>query len=241
MMSGKNFWYAFILLALAVVTTSCNDDEEEAFEALADVYYINKMADGEMLHGVYYYAYGNKAIESVNVTTPGGESFVLEQSFNLGTTLASEPDSADYTATLPEEGNYLFDITGKNGEVTQVNEMLELSLLPIPEFTQISYNSFNYGYDVEWDDVEAADAYLVRILDEEGNAVFNSYTVNEDVNEYEIVQSANGYWDKTPHDNQVYYFQILAYTFDEGADNSNFVYNIEQISLGETQVVWGEE
>lgn len=239
-MTGRNFFYAIILLAAPLMMTSCNDDEPEAFEALADVYYISQMSDGELQYGTYYYAYGNGPINSVTVTLPGGDEVELDESFNTGTTWANEPDSADFSSDLPEEGNFLFNVVSENGESLQVTEMLEVDSLAIPAFTKTEYGDNTFGYSLEWNDVEGADAYLVRIIDEDGEIIYNSYTINGDVNEYEMLQETTGYWDESPSANETYTFQILAYSFDDDADASNYVYNIQQISMGETTIVWGE-
>ncbi|HKJ80254.1 MAG TPA: hypothetical protein VKA10_11995 [Prolixibacteraceae bacterium] len=240
-MTGRNLFYAITLLAVAISISSCNDNEQVIFEADADVYWLSKMNDGEIQHGVYYFAYGNNPINTVTVTLPGGEEIDLDKSFNAATTWANEPDSVDFKGEFPEAGSYLFNVVSESGETVQVSEMLEIDSLEIPVFTQVEYNDTILGYNLEWDDVEGAEAYLVKLINEDGVIVYNSYAVNGDVNAYNILQGGSGYWDESPSANETYVLQILAYLFDDDADNSNYVYNVQQISMGETTIVWGEE
>jgi len=241
-MSKKLFIYSIIALFAGNVFVSCNNDTEEPFQVLADAYYVNQFEQGEVRTAISYYAYANKHIASATVSTPSGETVTLEDELGYSTTWLKEPELTDFSTDIPDEGTYQFTVMSQDGVELVKNDVLENVDLGIPEMDTITYNATNFGYNVTWAELENTDAYMIRVLKEDRQIIFSGYTVGDDVLEYDIVQGNNtGTWEESPQSGETYIFQLSAYVFDDDADNSNYAYNLEEISIGEAEVVWGED
>ena len=220
---------------------SCNKDNEEPFQVFADVYYINRVIQGEVQTAISYYAHANNHIASATAETPDGETITLEDQLGFSTTWMKDPELSDYSIVVPDEGTYKFTVTSQDGVELVKNDVLKNVDLGIPEFDTITYSAVNYGYNVTWNEVENTDAYIVRVLNENGLIIFTGYTVGDDVFEYQVIPGINtGTWTETPQIEEMYILQISAYVFDNDSDNSNYTYNLEEISFSETEIIWGE-
>lgn len=229
-----------IVALLATITLfSCNNDKDEPFEVLGDVYYINQIIDGEMQTGVAYYAFANKSIASATATPPGGETVELSKSLSYWFTWFREPEIEEYTVGYPPDGTYNFEVTSEEGDVVQRSDELEIDTLDIPVITEITYNSNQLGYDITWNKIEKANAFAVKIKNTDGDFIYSSYTLSGHTTNYTVLESGSGQWVENPVDGETYTFQIQAIRFDNDADETNYIYNFEEISIGETEVVWG--
>lgn len=231
-----------ILAVLLTIFTivSCNDFEEE-LEVLTDVYVINKKFGNEVRSANAYYAYANQTLSGATVTLPnnGGE-IELENFTGSIYTFAKEPDDSDFKTTAPVEGSYAFSIRGGNGEVLQVPDILSYDGLGIPEFTKIMFSGTQATLELEWADIPDADGYVIKMFDLDDKLIFNGYGVKGDVNKYTVSSTSNsGYWSETAVNEKPYRLQINAFSYDAEGNNSNYTYNISEISLGETQIEWG--
>jgi len=228
-----------IVLSAVPAIISCNKGEDEAFVVISDVYYINQIIDNEVQTGVAYYAFGNKAITSASVTLPGGGTVELQSNQTFWYTWFKEPDIEEYTTGYPSEGTYDFEITSEAGDVMQSSDELEIDSLEIPVIDSIEYNSNLPGYKVTWNEIEKAHGFVVKIKNSDGNFIFSGYTVSGDTNSYDVIEGGAGQWVENPVDGETYTFQIQALRFDNDANQSNYIYNFEEVSIGETNVVWG--
>ncbi|MGM0622022.1 MAG: hypothetical protein ACQETJ_13305, partial [Bacteroidota bacterium] len=122
--------------ALPFIFWACNDDDETLeFEVYADAFVMKKEIDGEVKHGISYFAYGNKSISSATVTPPSGEPFELVVSEESAFTFLKETSEEEFASSLPQNGSYLFDVESKDGETVQVTEVVENGTLEIPVIT----------------------------------------------------------------------------------------------------------
>jgi hypothetical protein len=232
------FKFIFVLATGALIV-SCND-KEEAFDVLGDVYYITRIIDGEVQTGLAIYVFGNKSITSAKVMPPGGGTITLTENQGFGLSWYKEPEIEEYSQEYPPEGTYNFEITSEDGEVLQSSDILEIDSLEIPEFTALDYNTNIAGYNVTWDEIEKAHAFIVKLKNSDGDFIFSGYTVSGETTSYNIIEGGSGQWGENPVDGETYTFQIQAFRFDNDADQSDYIYNYEEISIGETDVVWGE-
>ena len=241
-MSKKLFIYSIIAFFAGNVFVSCSNDSEEPFQVMTDAYYINQVLQGEERTAISFYAYANDHINSAKVATPAGGTIMLEDELGYSTTWMKEPEITEYSTTIPDEGTYQFTVISEDGVELIRNDVLEDVNLGIPALDTISYNATNVAYRVTWNELENADAYMVRVLNETRQIIFTGYTVGNDVFEYEIGQGANsGTWEESPQSSETYIFQLSAYAFDDDADSFNYAYNLQELSLSETEVIWGEE
>ena len=219
---------------------ACNkDEEEEAFAVSGEAFYINRITDGELKTAVAFYAYANKVISSAAVVHPNGNETELENSSNLGQTWFKEPDLSTYTSEYPADGTYLFEVTSKDGVTLEPVDLLEIDSVGIPDITSTEYNDERFSYQLEWEEAENADAFLVKVLNEDEDIIFSGYLMDKTVTTYELTQS-KGYWDNVPVTDETYVFQVYAYSFEEGASEANYINNIQEVSIAQKEIVWGE-
>ncbi len=231
------FKNAVLILLTVFAAVSCNDYEEE-LEVLTDVYVINKKFGNEVRSANAYYAYASESMLKVTVSIAG----VVElESYSGATfTMAKEPKDADYKTEAPLDGSYVFNIQGYNGEMLQVPDILSYEGIDIPEFTKTKFSGTPLILELEWNDVDGADGYVVKMFDTGGKLIFNGYSVGTDVNKYTITSSSNsGFWSSPAVEGQSYLLQLSAFSYDADANASNAVYNISEISIGEIQIMWG--
>ena len=240
MKTRKIFKDVILALLTGFTVISCNDSEEK-LEVLTDVYAINKKFGNEVKSATAYYAYANQNILSATVTIPNnGGNVELESSQGAFYNMAKEPKDSDFKTTAPVEGSYAFTIKGTNGETLQVPDILNYENLAIPQFTKIKFSGTPYILELEWNVITNADGYFVKMFDLDGKLIFNGYNIKPDANKYIITSSSSsGYWSEAAVDGKSYLLQLNAFANDLEANTSNYIYNISEISLSETQIKWG--
>jgi hypothetical protein len=240
MKAKRIFRNTFLLFITAIAVVSCNETEEQ-LEVLTDVYVINKKIDNVVKSATAYYAYSNQTLSSVTVTIPNnGGNVELETSPGSVYNMAKEPKDSDFKTTAPIKGSYAFTIKGMNGETLQVPDVLNNENLAIPQFTKIKFSGTPFILELEWNVIKEADGYFVKMFDLDGKLIFNGYNIKPEANKYIITSSANsGYWSQTAVDGKSYLLQLNAFINDSEATLSNYIYNISEISLCESQIKWG--
>jgi hypothetical protein len=240
-MKTKRFLKNSISLVLAgIAAVSCNDNEEK-LEVLTDVYVINMKFDGEVKSATAYYAYANKSLMSATVAIPndGGNVTLTAQSgsnFNLG----KEPENSDFTATAPVEGSYSFTVKDMNGETQVVPDVLSYDGLAVPEFSKINFSGSPLTLETEWNAIPETDGYFIKMYNTSGKLIFSGYSVASNILKYSVTSTTNsGYWSEAAVVGQTYLLQINAYTNDAEANSTNASYNIQEVSVGESQITWG--
>ena len=231
---------SIFLIFAGITAVSCNDVEEK-LEVLTDVYVINKDFDGEVKSATAYYAYANKSLMSATVAIPNdGGNIELEAQAGSNFNLGKEPGNSDFTSTAPVEGRYAFTVKDMDGETQVVTDSLSYDGLAVPQFTKINFSGSQVTLETEWNAVAETDGYFIKMYNTSGKLIFSGYNVASNVLKYSVTSSTNsGYWSETAVDGQTYLLQINAYTNDADANNTNAAYNVQEISVGETQITWG--
>lgn len=240
-MKTKGFLKNSIFLILAGFTAvSCNDVEEK-LEVLTDVYVVNKDFDGEVKSATSYFAYANKSLMSASVAIPNnGGNVELETQPGSNFNLAKEPADSDYTTIAPAEGSYTFTVKDMDGEIQVVSDVLSYDGLAVPHFTKINFTGSPFVLETEWAAISNADGFFIKMYNTSGKLIFSGYSVDSNILKYTITGSTNsGYWSETAVEGQTYLLQINAYTNDPEANSSNSAYNVQEISVGESQIEWG--
>ena len=232
-----------LILALPFIFFSCNDEEEEkALELDVDAYIVKRKVDDETKYANAYFAYGTKGIESATVTPPAGAggSVELAASASSISVFFREPVMEDFTPMSPAQGNYVFDVESREGEVLQQSDMLEGEKLEIPEITEVTYQSNIETMTVEWGSETNADGFVVKLLDQNNNVVFISYTLIASAEEYDINQ-ISGNWDGIAYLGEDYTLQVQAFAVESTATEDNGLYNINEVAIAERTVTWGPQ
>lgn len=231
---------SMFLIFAGISVVSCNDVEEK-LEVLTDVYVINKEIDGEVKSATSYFAYANKSLMSATVAIPNnGGNVELESQPGSIFNLAKEPADSDFKTTAPVEGSYVFTVKDMNGETQVVTDILSYDGLAIPQFSKINFTGSPFVLETEWGKITDTKGYFIKMIKPDGKLIFSSYSIGSDVVKYSITGSSNsGYWSETAVDGQTYLLQINAYTNDAEANSSNSAYNVQEISVGESEITWG--
>lgn len=242
-----SFSNLFIGLFLVFGTFSCTDEEEDTlFEAVGDAYYFNKIVDNEKVTALASYAYGNKAIIDAVVSLPDGGTAILDGSLENSYTVFDELNENDFDTVYPEEGTYLFELVSKDEDNLQSSDVLLIEDLEIPEITEIRYESNDFSYDVEWNSIDNADAYLLKMFDSEDQIVFTSNLIDSGESAYTLINGELGAWETEIVIGNTYTVQLFAFIYDGEADPATTgtatspMFNIQEMSVYETDFIWNE-
>lgn len=238
----KVFTYnSLIAIILMFGIISCSEDEEPTpFIAVGDVYYMNKEIDGKKQTAIVYYAFGDKAIASATATSPSGASVSLDESKNSSFTVFNEPKNEDFNENYPEDGTYIFEIVSNEGNQLQSSDLLQIKNLEIPEITEIRYEDLDSSYEIEWNLVNKANGYLIKLFDELGELVFTSDELGSGASSFTLIQDYEGTWEKDIVFGNTYTVLLHAFVYDSDANGNNNLYNIEEVSLTDEDFVWDE-
>lgn len=228
-------------MAISFVFISCfsDDDLKDNLEVYVDAYVIKKNIGDVTSYAPAFFAYGNQLLRSVTVTEIGGsgETIDLTQDFTSILTMSKRPDNNDFLPYPPAASDYLFEVTAESGVTVEEYDFLAYSDMGIPTVTQAEFTNNNKLLEVAWSDVAGADGYMVKILNSEGTEISagsgfeagtNSYTIN-------IVLEN---WYEAPEPGQTYSVQVHAFAYEAEFEPGYEVYNVQEVSIGETTIVW---
>lgn len=239
-MNEKKILTIALLVLLAFGFTSCFDEPEDEFQVEADVYYINKMVNGVWVHGTTYYVYGNQSMSSATVTTPlSGETIELKPAANFYNVMVNSPAEEDYTAFIPEQGNFQFEVTSEKGEVLYSSDEQDFENLEGAVIDSIGYDTGSFLVKVTWNKIDDCDGYYLKMFDAADELVFEGYGVGTDVTEFIVSEYYNtGNWEKEPVDGEDYSLLLQTFVYDNDATTSNASYNIKEVTLTDTTLTW---
>lgn len=217
---------------------SCNDDDNVVpFDVIGDVFVTKRLIDDEAQFAYSYYAYGNQALTMAQVTTPGGTEIQLNSTDNTGYTFGKAASDADFSFNAPVEGNYTFDVIHESIQ----HQAIDLLIFQDIDFTAISTASLeNEILVVEWDENPDAEVYMLRLINQQGDVIFNSPTLPSQAIRYEIDKNTgSGNWlDGYPNNGDTYTLELHAYIFDAEAVDADYTFNIQEVSITEQEVTW---
>ncbi len=228
----------FMLFLAMGILFSCNDDNTTAsFDVVGDVFVTKRIIDDEVKFANSYYAYGNQAMTMAQVTTPVGTEIELNSTDNDGYTYGKTASTSDFTANVPEEGNYAFDVIHEEIQ----HQAIDLLVFQNLDFTVINTASMeNEILVIEWDDNQDAEVYMLRLISEDGNVIFNSTTLPSQTTRFEIdTNTGSGNWlDGYPNNGDTYTLELHAFVFDAEASDVDYTFNIQEVSITEEEVLW---
>jgi hypothetical protein len=220
------------LLILFIIVTgfaACNDDtENDNFDAIGDVSLIKRMINDEIRYTRMYYVYANQPMASAEVSLPEGGSLTLDPADQTKQTYFYEPSVMDYTTTVPTLG--LFDFSVVNEDIEHIiTESASNNNLGFATIDSVSVNS-NMVH-IEWQSVDGADAYQIRLVDENYNILFSGDLLNNTQGVYEFTPT------QSVEIGQNYRIEVNTYSFEEDSGTS-YLYNFEEIAISSIEVTW---
>jgi len=235
MITTQKIGKLLILLLVLGGLASCNDDQETApFEVTGEAIMIKRLLNDQVMYARTFFAYGNQPMSAGQVTLPEGGTLPLIPSDDNKRTWQNTPTIADFSTTLPEVGMFDFTVTNEDIEHT-VSDVLVFNDLGFPTIDSLGNNGGIV--QVEWQEVAAAEGYLVRMVDENYESVFIGQLLNTNYTTYQIA-SDSGVWSKAPVAGETYMVEVHAFVFEEGATNQNYLYNADEIAIASRDIVW---
>jgi len=239
MRKRQKFTKLFIFALIITGLFSCNDKEAEiTFEVIGDVFISKRMIGEEEQYAHVFYAYGNQRISSATVTPQGGELIELDPLDANEYTYGIQPAPEDFSTEFPGIGTFEFKVVNEGIEHT-TSDVLLFDNMDIPHIDTVEYNSIDQTIMVEWETVSGAQSYIVKLTKENGDVIFVGQLLSELATAYQIDINL-GSWFEVPQYGTTYNAEVHAYLYDADADYSDYMYHIQENSIGDKKVVWGE-
>jgi hypothetical protein len=201
---------------------------------VGDVFVIKKMDADDIVYGSSYYAYGNKAMTEATVTNDNNDVIALGQIEESPYTYGLKED---FSFELPGEGSFKFEVVQEGISYEDVDELL-FEDINLPVITRATVE--NQILRIEWEAGLSDEYHTVRILNEDGELIYVSDLLASQVEELLVDPSngsenwANGY----PNLEDTYTMELHGVLFEEGANSSNYLYNLQEIAISKTEIVW---
>lgn len=224
------------ILAFAIVGfVACNtNDGEVSFEVVGDVFVIKKMDADDIVYGSSYYAYGNKAMTEAIVTNDNNEEIELGQIEESPYTYGLKEE---FSLELPEGGSFKFEVVQEGISYEDVDELLFEDIdLPLIADAKVE----NQILEIEWEAGLNDEYHTIRILNEDDELIYVSDLLASQVEELLVDPSkesenwATGY----PNVGDTYTMELHGVLFEENANNSNYLYNLQEIAISKTEIEW---
>lgn len=233
--------FAKLLFLFVIVTGVISCDKNEAiitFEVIGDVFISKRLINDEEHFAHVYYAYGNQRISSATVTPQGGEEIELSPLDAPEYTYGIQPTMDDFSTEFPGIGTFDFKVVNEGIEHT-TSDVLLFDNLDIPYIDTVEFKPVGQTIMVEWETVSSAQSYIIKMTKENGDILFVGQLLNDQATAYEI-DSNLGSWFEVPQYGTTYNVEVHAYLYDADAEYSDYMYRIQENSIGEKDIIWGE-
>jgi hypothetical protein len=92
---------------------------------------------------------------------------------------------------------------------------------------------------ITWDEITDCDGYYVNMYDSLNESVFEGYSIAPDVTEFIISEYyIYGNWEKHPAEGEIYTVSIQTILFDDDAEENDYLYSVQEVSVRDTVVTW---
>jgi len=244
MKTKKMIWKSLAAIVMgSVVLTSCIDDPDPvALDATPDVFVQKIVRDSVEMYGIVFWVLGNKALDSVTVEGPDDTVWNLEEDPSGNRVFSLYPEDEDYADSIPVAGDYTFTIKSTQTDEAALTRKDKLEEDELAAVVIDSTEFKNSKLGIYWQEVDDADAYYVRLFDDADKLLFMSSLLDDDETDYAFGVSDTGWassGDKAQN-GEDYRVEVMAILYESGSTSNNRDYNIQFISIGSTEITWGE-
>ena len=230
----------FVITLIITTLFSCDNNEAKiTFNVIGDVFITKRYIGDEEQFAVVYYAYGNQIMSSATVTPQGGDVIELEPMDASNRTYGIQPDFANFSPEFPETATFDFKVVSEGIEFSS-SDILLFDNLEIPVVTNAEFNTINETVMVEWESVDEAQSYIIKMTKDNGDILFVGQLLGDLATSYEIDPSL-GSWLEVPQYGTSYNVEVHAYLYDPEAGYSDYMYHIQENSVGSLPITWGEQ
>lgn len=226
----------FVLFVLALSILSCNKKDDVA-TGVGDAVVIVKKSGNNTVYGVSLFAYTFSAFQSVKVvsTAAPDKTFTLKANQGYTSNFYLEAADNDFSTTKPAATTYKFSAIFENGATDEFQNELSDKVVAPTILDTCQYKPTRHLLRVVWKDVTDADSYSISIYDG-STLVFASLEIANTIRAYSIVSYGSGWASGfTPQNGKTYTVKVYAYLYEPSKSS----YNVQAVSVTESQVVWG--
>lgn len=225
-----------LLITIVLFFTSCINSENE-LEGYGDAYILVEVIDGDTLMALGFRAFSYTPFRSVVAHHVDDEETTYTLAPYLGLynfDYVFSPRKDDYTKEMPLKGEYVFDAVFTGDKALSFKDELYQSTVIPPKITTCEFVSGTV--EVEWNRLSNADAYNVKMWDQDGNIIFVSARFNSYVSTYSFTTTTDG-WQQTtkPATGAEVTVSVEAFLFEPGSSS-----DFQCISISKHSFIWGQ-
>jgi len=216
---------------------SCVDLDVD-LENFADAYIASKIINGDTVFALEAYAQSNYNMKSVSLKSPDNSEpeIDLVQIDYGGGIFEKKTDDANFIATKPKAGNYTFNINYlEQTPMVEIDKLSDSIIYPTT-ISEIILDSLENVVTVKWTKVKNADAYILKVIENENYVFISSKIAPEAISATFSINSYGWLNQYQPVRGKEYQFMISAVLYEE----SNIKYNeIQGVSHSEkVKAIW---
>jgi hypothetical protein len=238
-MKTNNLLKTGLLLFIPLFLLSCIDNEVN-LTGQGDAYVLLEVNGQDTVMGLGLHAFSFADFKSVTVTVTGKPtlSYTLKSYLNYQQDFVWESPLSQFTKTLPATGEYVFNAVFSDGKTLMFNDILTADIIAPPKIKSCAWVKQNARIEVQWDKVQRADVYNVKLLDQSGNILFVSPAFNNAVSSYYFASDTQGWQSTTtmPAEGQTLKVEVTAYLLEARNDENN----LQCIAKSRSEIIWGK-
>lgn len=238
---SRKVWKCFgaFLLVGTVTFTSCNDKNEDPFNAMVDVFVQRVKTETSDKLAVTLYTYSNRDLKTVKATAPGQGGKVYDLAATGGNKQAFSylPVTADYVTDMPTNGAYSFEITAVDNSKLTLTDQLGTQSLAAINFKTAAFADGKLKST--WDALTGAENYTVKLFSADGNTLlYISPIITSSTLEYSFNSTTQGWLTgMSPVVGTNYLIQVMGVKYEDGVTTDK-AYNIQFTSLASKTIKW---
>jgi len=215
--------------------TACNKDDEKI--ATCDAYIVSQISGQDTLFGLSLHAYAYSSFSSVTVVPENASeiAYHLQSSEGYDYNYYYDTPDEDLSEEVPVSGNYHFSVVYGNKDTYETDDYVSGDILYPATITQCAYDKSSSQAVIEWNAVEDADKYVVKLYKGDNLVFLNSDEDETSSRKIEISATDSGWDDYKPGSGDSFVVKIYAFMYEPNGDNNN----IQAASFAESSLSWG--
>jgi hypothetical protein len=219
--------------------SSCLDNEVDP-TGFGDAYILVEVNGQDTVKGLGLHAYSYSEFKSVVVNVTGSQSstYTLTPYLDYKQDFLYTTPLSQYSKTLPASGEYIFSAVFADGQSLALYDRLTTDFIAPPKIKNCLYYKQNLKVEVEWEKVKLADAYNVKLIDQNGKILFVSPAYNNSTTTYSFGSETQGWQSTTsiPTEGQVVKVEVAAYLMETTMQQDE----LQCISKTRAEITWGK-
>lgn len=225
------------IVLLSLLFASCNKDENKD-TGTGDAIIICKKSGTNDVYGISMYAYTYSSFNSVTATSTAepAKTYTLKANQGYKSNFYYDAPDSLYTTQKPLASTIKFSAIFESGAISEFQDELTSKILSPAVVDTCQYNSTKKALRLIWEPVTDAQSYAINIF-EGSTQVFSSPELPTTFNAVWITSNSSGWTNGySPVAGKTFKVKIYAYLYEAEMT----VYNMQCVSIGESDLVWGD-